>query len=189
VVEVCYQYRVSGTTANRGITFTYIDCDGIASEVTFGGGQVGYLVCAQENTVSITDGDGSVSSEGNCGDTPSDPVINCELSEWSAYSSCDGQITQTRTRTVITQPSNGGTACGALSETIDCPVVVQCFNIRVFSSETGRSITFTYIDCGGISREVTFGGGSAGYLVCAQDGSISITDGDGTLSYEGSCTN
>ena len=116
------------------------------------------------------------------------PNQDCVLSEWSAYSSCDGQSTQTRTRTVITPQSGNGAACGELSETRDCPVVVQCFNIRVTSTTQNRGITFTYIDCDGISREITTGGSQLGLLVCAQDGSISITDGDGTLSYEGSCT-
>lgn len=52
-----------------------------------------------------------------------EPIVNCVLSEWSAYSSCSGQSTQTRTRTVITPESGGGVACGALSETINCPPV------------------------------------------------------------------
>jgi hypothetical protein len=117
-----------------------------------------------------------------------DPVVNCVLSEWSEWSDCVNNIKE-RTRTVITPASGGGTACGPLTWSDDCSVIVQCFNIRVTSTTQNRGITFTYIDCDGISREITTGGSQLGYLVCAQDGSISITDGDGTLSYEGSCTN
>lgn len=57
---------------------------------------------------------------------PAPPPVDCELSEWSDWvdignpSPCvDGEQTQTqqRTRTVITEPSNGGAACGPLVET------------------------------------------------------------------------
>jgi len=52
-------------------------------------------------------------------------VVNCVLSEWSAYSDCVNNQT-TRTRTVITQPSGGGLACGVLSETEACLNPVNC---------------------------------------------------------------
>jgi hypothetical protein len=48
-----------------------------------------------------------------------DDVINCQLSEWSPYSECSNG-TKTRTRTVLVNPSGGGTECGVLSETISC---------------------------------------------------------------------
>lgn len=52
------------------------------------------------------------------------PPVNCEVSAWSAWSegpwsACiDGSRSRTdqRTRTVVTQPANGGTACPALVE-------------------------------------------------------------------------
>jgi hypothetical protein len=54
--------------------------------------------------------------------------VNCVVSEWSAWSECvDGS--QTRTRTVITPASNGGTACPVLSESQSCevaPTPVNC---------------------------------------------------------------
>jgi hypothetical protein len=183
IVEPCYQYRVAGTSSTRGITFTYIDCNGVAGEVTFGGGQVGYLVCARENTVSITDGEGSVSFEGNCGDTPSDPVINCELSEWSEYSSCSGQNTQTRTRTVITQPSGGGTACGALSETINCPIVEDCTEYE-FSNAGIETLFYEYQSCDNVTISGTLQGGQS-IIVCAQTGNYNV----GAISVEayGAC--
>lgn len=58
-----------------------------------------------------------------------DPVaptpVNCVVSEWSAWSDppwlacADGMQSRTivRTRTIITQPANGGTACPSLVET------------------------------------------------------------------------
>lgn len=46
-------------------------------------------------------------------------AVDCELSQWSDWSECVGGQ-QTRTRTVITSPSNGGLACGALTEVRDC---------------------------------------------------------------------
>lgn len=47
--------------------------------------------------------------------------VNCVLSDWSEWSVCD-EGTQTRTRTVITPASNGGTPCGPLTETRSCAV-------------------------------------------------------------------
>lgn len=52
---------------------------------------------------------------------PSCFPVDCVVSNWSSWSNCDGG-TQTRTRTVITQPQNGGTTCPDLTETRNCPV-------------------------------------------------------------------
>ncbi len=57
------------------------------------------------------------------------PPVDCVLSPWSAWSTCtNGQ--QTRTRTILTPPSNGGLACGPLTETQSClpppPTPVDC---------------------------------------------------------------
>ena len=65
----------------------------------------------------------------------SNPPINCIVSEWSAWSEwttvSPTQETRMRTRTVLTQPANGGTACPNLMETevrtiIPPPVVLPC---------------------------------------------------------------
>lgn len=50
-------------------------------------------------------------------------VINCAVSEWTAWTPCSvvcGGGTQSRTRTVVEAPFNGGSACPALSETQTC---------------------------------------------------------------------
>lgn len=52
--------------------------------------------------------------------------VNCELSEWSAWSVCDEGGQQTRTRTIITPASCGGTACGPLTETQNCGEPPYC---------------------------------------------------------------
>jgi hypothetical protein len=47
------------------------------------------------------------------------------VSDWSAWSECvDGS--QTRTRTVITPASNGGTACPVLTESRSCEPAIDC---------------------------------------------------------------
>eukprot|EP01013_Petalomonas_cantuscygni_P015357 TRINITY_DN3164_c0_g1_i1.p1 TRINITY_DN3164_c0_g1~~TRINITY_DN3164_c0_g1_i1.p1 ORF type:complete len:6949 (+),score=1286.42 TRINITY_DN3164_c0_g1_i1:147-20993(+) len=50
--------------------------------------------------------------------------INCSLTAWTAWSACDGCGTQggqqSRTRRVLTPASNGGDACGPLSENRVC---------------------------------------------------------------------
>lgn len=58
-----------------------------------------------------------------CDDTP--PVVNCTVSEWSAWSTCVNGV-QTRTRTVLQAPQNGGTACPPLTETRECCTPVDC---------------------------------------------------------------
>jgi hypothetical protein len=57
-----------------------------------------------------------------------DIAVDCVLSEWSEWSACSSG-TQTRTRTVITAPENGGNACGVLSESRACvtpPTPIDC---------------------------------------------------------------
>lgn len=51
--------------------------------------------------------------------------VNCVVSDWSEWSSCVDGV-ETRTRTIITAPSNGGTACPPLVETRDCCLPVNC---------------------------------------------------------------
>lgn len=58
-----------------------------------------------------------------CDGTP--PVIDCEVSEWSEWSECYDGV-QTRTRTVIQAPQNGGAECPPLEETRECCLPVDC---------------------------------------------------------------
>ena len=54
------------------------------------------------------------------------PPVDCQLGSWSAFGTCSpttgtcGSGTQTRTRPITLQASNGGTACGPTSETQTC---------------------------------------------------------------------
>ena len=64
---------------------------------------------------------------------PTTTVVNCEMNDWGTPTTCSrtcGGGTQTRTRTIKTQPSNGGTACPTdLSETVPCntqPCPIPC---------------------------------------------------------------
>jgi hypothetical protein len=54
-------------------------------------------------------------------------AVNCVVSDWSAWSAC-ANGTQSRSRTVITHASNGGTACPVLQESQACsiPLPVNC---------------------------------------------------------------
>lgn len=73
------------------------------------------------------------------------PVINCLLSEWSAWSTCTNG-TRTRTRTVLTPASGGGTVCGPLTETESCfPDPIPC-NSLVTSGGSGISDYFITLD-------------------------------------------
>lgn len=54
--------------------------------------------------------------------TPVPEPVDCVVSAWSAWSAC-ANGSQTRTRTVVTQPANGGAACPALSESQACTIV------------------------------------------------------------------
>jgi hypothetical protein len=46
--------------------------------------------------------------------------IDCVLSAWTKWSTCGEEGTQTRTRTIITAPQDGGEPCGDLVETRPC---------------------------------------------------------------------
>jgi hypothetical protein len=56
------------------------------------------------------------------GTTPCAPT-NCAMSQWSAWTSCSvecGGGVQTRSRSIVTPPSNGGALCGATADSRDC---------------------------------------------------------------------
>ena len=55
-------------------------------------------------------------------------AVNCQLSNWSEWSECSGGK-KTSTRSIITQPQNGGTPCGPLSKLLSCkPMVIAHFD-------------------------------------------------------------
>ena len=50
-------------------------------------------------------------------------AVDCQMSDWSAWSACSAQCgggTQTRTRSIIQAPQNGGAACGPTEEQRAC---------------------------------------------------------------------
>ncbi len=64
--------------------------------------------------------------------TPTSAGVDCVVSDWSAWSKCTkacGGGMQTRTRSIITPPENGGAACPVLEETQPCnewPCPIDC---------------------------------------------------------------
>jgi thrombospondin type 1 repeat protein len=53
--------------------------------------------------------------------TPPPVPVDCAVSAWSAWSAC-ANSTQTRSRSVVTQPANGGAACPVLTDSQACTV-------------------------------------------------------------------
>jgi hypothetical protein len=88
-----------------------------------------------------------------CDGTP--PVVNCVVSDWGAWSTCVNG-TQTRTRTVVQQPQNGGTACPPLTESRECCNPVNCvvsewgpWSACVNNLKTRTRTVLTPASCGG----------------------------------------
>jgi len=87
-----------------------------------------YTSCADIEILAGTGGgtSGSTSGGTTTGGTTtggSTAVTNCAVSAWSGWGTCSsncGSGKQTRTRTITTQPSVGGTACPTLTETQSC---------------------------------------------------------------------
>jgi hypothetical protein len=51
------------------------------------------------------------------------PTVDCAVSEWSEWSNCSAQCgigSKTRTRTIVTKPTNDGAICPVLVQTQDC---------------------------------------------------------------------
>jgi hypothetical protein len=90
-------------------------------------------------------------------------AVDCVLSDWSEWSECEDG-TQTRTRTVITAPENGGNACGALSESRPCetpPTPIDCvvsdwseWGVCVNGSQERTRTIITSPENGGLSCPV-----------------------------------
>lgn len=106
------------------------------------------------------------------------PIVNCVVSDWSAWSPCSGG-NETRTRTVITPASGGGTACPVLTETRPCSV-----SCTTYSYIADRDGIITWTDCDGTprSRSVSRFGSET---ICAITGSHST--GYGQWFNQGPC--
>lgn len=129
------------------------DCDGAVDQGNPGGGQscntglagvcaegvgicnAGGLSCQQLKQAGAevcdtldNDCDGQVDEGNVCGTDP----VDCQMSEWSPFTSCSAQCgggTQTRVRSILVQPENGGAACGATFENVACntqPCPIDC---------------------------------------------------------------
>jgi hypothetical protein len=119
---VCINYNVEIPEVDT-VTISYYDCNNnpVVLEPLTGPDAIQF--CAKEGTVlRVPDNTSVITLLGNC--QPPQPV-NCVVSDWSDWSECV-EGSQTRTRTVITPASNGGTACPVLSETRSCEPVVDC---------------------------------------------------------------
>lgn len=101
--------------------------------------------------------------------------VNCQVGGWSGWSGCSkscGGGTQTRTRGVITQPSNGGQGCPPLQETQSCNTHSCQTNKTTSGCENntaslncpsgtvikGGTVTYGYWDgrCGGYNVNPTY---------------------------------
>ena len=95
-------------------------------------------------------------------------AVDCVVSDWSTWSTCSatcGGGTQTRTRTVLTPPSNGGLACPAdFTETQAC--------------NTQACPTYTWSAGAYSACSVTCGGGTRSRpVVCLDSNTNIVADG------------
>lgn len=107
--------------------------------------------------------------------------VNCVVSAWSDWSVCSGG-TKTRTRTVITPASGGGTACPALTETVACTSEEACTSYTHIAS---RDSLITYTACDGTPKSISTSRFSS-YTFCAITGSVS--GGAGQWNNNGFCS-
>lgn len=73
--------------------------------------------------------------------------VDCVVSPWGPWSECVEGV-QTRTRTVLVSPQNGGASCPDLIETRECsPLCTEILNLDV-KSNACESLTVSFIDDG-----------------------------------------
>jgi hypothetical protein len=107
--------------------------------------------------------------------------VNCVVSEWSDWSICSSG-SKTRTRTVITPASGGGTACPTLTETVTCSSEEACTSYTHIAS---RDSLITYTACNGTPKSISTSRFSS-YTFCAITGSVE--GGAGQWSTNGFCS-
>lgn len=80
--------------------------------------------------------------------------VDCVVSEWSNWSECIGS-SQTRTRIIVTSPTNGGSSCPILTESRSCVPPIPC---REWSASTDfEPKQVTYVDCFGETQTIMVG--------------------------------
>jgi hypothetical protein len=95
-------------------------------------------------------------NNGSTGGTgPTGSIIDCSLSVWSEWSTCVNDY-QTRTRTVLVQPRNGGATCGNLSESrfcgkVDCSLSAWTYGPCIDGSQNGTRTILVQPQNGGAS--------------------------------------
>jgi hypothetical protein len=122
---------------------------------------------------------GKLEAVANCsgGNVP----VNCVVSAWSDWSVCENG-NRTRTRTIITPASNGGTACPSLTETEACNAEEACTSYTHIAS---RDSLITYTACDGTPKSISTSRFSS-YTFCAITGSVS--GGAGQWFNNGFCS-
>ena len=130
---------------------------------------------------------GSATQLLTCNDCDTIPVppVDCVMSAWSDWSTCaNGQ--QTRTRSVITPASGGGTPCGDLTETQACSITYRCVDYTIATTSLVDTTT-TYIDCVGFEQSITLGGSNLDSVTfCAYENTL-VLGPNTTYNNNGLC--
>jgi hypothetical protein len=97
---------------------------------------------------------------GTCGTVSH--AVDCVVSEWSDWSACSntcGFGTSTRTRTITSESSCGGTECPPLEESADCTGVTCSPNIGVAFGPTGsENFCMVYVELDQFAPETNYAG-------------------------------
>lgn len=93
---------------------------------------------------------------------------NCVVSAWSEWSACVDGV-QTRTRTVVTPPANGGTPCPPLTETREC--LDSCTPVlqAELVSDNCEQVEATFIDDGSALNFLVYLVTPAGVVIDTQN--------------------
>jgi hypothetical protein len=134
-------------------------------------------VWVSSTTDGIAPGGGDFTVTCNAPQVPQNGVcgfpVNCAVSDWSLWGSCTascGGGTQTRTRTIVTQPAYGGLACPALSEQQSCNTTACVIGVTGTWSYTMTTQNFTHPTC------TRFNGVSQGSMTLTEQASGYVDD-------------